>query len=94
MRQIRYIKLQPRRGNFLTQFLGAVFGLFILAASLILGFFLVAAFLGFGLIVALVFYARLWWLRRKLGGRNFGEEDIIETEYRVVRKEKPGRRDQ
>lgn len=94
MRQIRYIKLQPRRGNFLTQVLGAVFGLLILAASLILGFFLMAGFLGFALIVALVFYARLWWLRRKFGGRNLGEEDIIETEYRVVRKEKLGRRDQ
>jgi hypothetical protein len=94
VRQIRYIKLEPRRGNFLTQALGAVVGLLILAASLILGFFLVAGFLGFGLILALMFYCRLWWLRRKPGGRNLAEEDIIETEYRVVRKEKPGPRDQ
>jgi len=66
------------------QALGFVVGVIILAVSFLLGFFVLAAILGFGLIAAGVFYVRLWWLRRQMR-RRAREESVLETEYRVVR---------
>jgi hypothetical protein len=48
--------------------------------------------LGLGLLVAVVVFARLWWLRRQLGPQTGGDE-IIETEYRVIRETNRGPRD-
>ncbi len=67
------------------QLLGAVIGVAVLAASVVVGAFMLAGLLGFMLIVAVVFYLRLWWLRRKMRAHpDFRDEDIIVTEYRVV----------
>ena len=67
------------------QLLGAVIGLAVLAASVIVGAFMLAGLLGFVLIVAVVFYLRLWWLRRQMAAHmQADDEDVIVTEYRVV----------
>jgi len=74
------------------QLIGVVGGVILVAVSIILGAFLLAALLGLALLVALVVFARLWWLRRQLGPQTGGDE-IIETEYRVIRETNRGQDD-
>ena len=84
MSRIRYITVEQRPRNVLMQALGFIVGVLVLAASIILGAFLLAALLGLVLIVAVAVYLRLWWLRRRMA-RGQGDEEIIEAEYRVLR---------
>ena len=58
--------------------------------AVFVGAVLVSFFFGIAAIAALVFYARLWWLRhkgRRSGGPSAtGEGRIIEAQYEVVRR--------
>ncbi len=83
MPQIRFVSGPPQRPGFFMQLLGAIVGIAVLATSVILGAFLLAGLIGFVLIVAIVFYLRIWWLRRQMDVHD-DEEDIIVTEYRVI----------
>lgn len=78
-----------------------VFGV-LLVGAVIMGAVVLAAIVGFGIIAATVFYARLWWLRRKLRGRAQPDAGphpqgstarrarLIEAEYEVIEGERPG----
>jgi hypothetical protein len=65
---------------------------FILGGLLLIGAVLMGAVIlsfafALALVVGLVIYARVWWLRRKLrrsGGGAGAEGDVLEVEYRVV----------
>ena len=82
MRQIRYIEIQPRPRNIFAQLLGLVAGVAVLILSVVLGAFLLAAFFGFVLIVAVTVYARFWWLRRQAMRQR--DSEFIDVEYRVL----------
>jgi uncharacterized iron-regulated membrane protein len=89
-------------GNPLLQALSfLVFGVLLIGA-VIMGAVVLAVLLGVAVIAALVFSIRLWWLRRKLGGRgpfNGGPQQpghdpgpakgarLIEGEYEVISKD-------
>ena len=82
MRRVRYIEVQQRQPNLLAQVIGLIVGVGVLVVSVVLGAFLLAAFLGFALLVAITLYARFWWLRRQM--MRARQDEFIETEYRVV----------
>lgn len=54
--------------------------MFILAV--LLGGIVLAAIIGFFLIIGTIVYIRLWWLARKAARR--GKEEFVEAEYRVI----------
>ncbi len=83
MTQIRYSGIQQKPRSFLMQLIGFVVGLVVLGVSFLLGAFILAALLGFGLILAVVVAIRLWWVRRQLkaGAAN---DEYIDAEYKVV----------
>jgi uncharacterized iron-regulated membrane protein len=82
-------------GNPLAQILSLlVFGVLLIGA-LIMGAFVIAMVLGLAVIASVIFAIRVWWLRRKLGGRPpfpGGAESpgpakdvrLIEGEYEVI----------
>ncbi len=80
-RQFRYIRLGARPPSLLAQVLAFVVGVVVLGVSIIVGGILLAALLGFGLIIGVVLYFRLQWLRRKAAQ---SPDRVIETEYIVV----------
>jgi membrane protein implicated in regulation of membrane protease activity len=70
---------------------GGVVGLMVLAIAVVVGGFVLAAFIGFALIAWLVIYARLWWLARRAGNESRAEgtargrkDEFVEAEYRVI----------
>ena len=89
MPQVRYARIDRRPRNPLLQVVGFVFGLAMLGAAIIPGGFLLIGLLGFLLIGAIVVYARLWWLRRKVGREGGQGPQIIETDYRVIDSSEP-----
>lgn len=82
MPEVRYISMQPRPRGVFAQVVGLIVGLGVLVVSVVLGAFLLAAFLGFALLVAVTLYARFWWLRRRF--QQAQRDEFIEAEYRVV----------
>ena len=82
MPQVRYISMQPRQRSVFAQVVGLIVGLGVLVVSVVLGAFLLAAFLGFALLVAVTLYARFWWLRRRF--QQAQRDEFIQAEYRVV----------
>ena len=89
-------------GNPFVQVLSVlVFGV-LLVGAVIMGAVVLAAIVGLGIIAATVFYARLWWLKRKLRGRvppgaapqqqgsTARRARLIEAEYEVIEGERPG----
>ena len=82
MRQIRYITVERQSPGLLMQIAGFIVGLFVLGVSLVVGAFVLAALLGFALIVVVVFGIRFWWLRRQM--EQAAADEYIETEYQVV----------
>ena len=47
-----------------------------------LGLFILAGLVGFGLIIGIVVYARLWWLQRKMA--KAPDSQYVEAEYTVI----------
>ena len=72
---------QPR--GFFGQIIAFVIGLAVLAASFVLGAFLLAAFFGFILVVGLIVTIRVWWLKRKTADA-YRENSVLDAEYTVV----------
>ncbi len=91
MTQIRYIGIQQKPRSFLMQLLGFVVGLVVLGVSLVLGAFVLAALLGFALILAVAAAIRLWWLRRQINA-DAANDEYIDAEYKVVNRGDPGER--
>ena len=83
MTQIRYIGIEQKPRSFLMQLIGFVVGLVVLGVSFLLGAFMLAALLGFGLILAVVVAIRLWWLRRQINA-DAANDEYIDAEYKVV----------
>ena len=76
----------------LAQALGLIAALAVLAVSIVLGAFLIAAIVGLLFLVGFTAWLRLWWLSRK-AARRPGQGEVIEAEYRVVRRPGPADRD-
>ena len=83
MTQIRYIGIEQKPRSLLMQLIGFVVGLVVLGVSFLLGAFMLAALLGFGLILAVVVAIRLWWLRRQINA-DAANDEYIDAEYKVV----------
>lgn len=62
-----------------------ILGGLLLIGAVLMGAVILAVALGLAIILALVVYARVWWLRRKLrrSGRQ-AEDNVLEVEYTVV----------
>jgi uncharacterized iron-regulated membrane protein len=82
-------------GNPLAQILSLLVFAVLLVGALIMGAFVIAIVLGLAVIASVVFAIRVWWLRRKFGGRppfDRGAEPpsppeharLIEGEYEVI----------
>ena len=79
-------------GNPLANVLVVVVGVIVIAASIVLGFFVFVILASAILVLAAVFGVRLWWLRRRIGksaGRTTMDgratvRETIEGEYQVV----------
>ena len=94
MRQT-YLKREFPAGNPLANALVVIAGVLVIGVSIVLGFFAFIALSAIVLVSAAVIGIRVWWLNRKLraggaessDGRAQGPSDVIEGEYRVVRKD-------
>ena len=91
MAQNRYIGFEQKPRSFLMQLVGFVVGLIVLGASVVLGAFMLAALLGFALILAVAVALRLWWVRRQLNA-GAANDDYIDAEYKVVNRGGRGER--
>ena len=83
-------------GNPLWQALSLlVFGVLLIGA-VVMGAVILAVVLGVAVIGAIALYARLWWLRRKVGsattagGAEAATGRLIDAEYTVVEERDPG----
>ena len=88
--------------NPLLQLAGLVVGAVVTVGAILLGAVVLAFILGIAVIAGLIFYIRLWWLRRQLQrrrsrpqGRGGGGPtgDIVEVEYTVVEERTVGDQD-
>ena len=79
--------------NPLLQFLALVVAAVVAVGAVFLGAILLSLFLGLALIVGVVLYIRLWWLRRKMTARSEARRaqsgDFVEVEYTVVEERSP-----
>lgn len=82
----------PYRSSLLTRVVGAAVTVAVLAVGLTVGLALFLAIIGIGAIALTAFYARIYWIRRKLARRMEQEQRrpsssnahyVIEGEYRV-----------
>lgn len=81
-------------GNPLANILVVVVGVVIIAVSFVLGLVAIVALASALLIMAAIIGVRIWWLKRKIGGRNHRQaspnmnrsrrQNVIEGEYHVV----------
>jgi len=72
---------QPRSP--IGQAIALVVGLAVLAASFVLGAFLLAAFFGFIMVAGLIVTLWMWWLRRKAADA-YQDHNVLDGEYTVV----------
>lgn len=74
--------------NPLLQFVALVVAAVVAVGAVFLGAILLSLFLGLALIVGIVIYVRLWWLRRSLSKRaeqtGMRSGEFVEVEYTVV----------
>ena len=73
--------------NPLLQVVYFVVGGIVLIGAVLMGAVILAIALGMAIILGLVIYVRLWWLRRKLarsGRGDIGGSDTLEVEYTVI----------
>lgn len=79
--------------NPLLQFLALVVAAVVAVGAVFLGAILLSLFLGLALIIGIVLYIRIWWLRRKMRGRSEARRtrsgDFVEVEYTVVEERSP-----
>ena len=79
--------------NPLLQFVALVFAAIMAVGAIFLGAILLSLFLGLALIVGVILYIRLWWLRRSLSKRAEGQRmrsgEVVEVEYTVVDERSP-----
>jgi len=88
--------------SLVTRVIGAIVTIATLAISLAVGFAIFMIVLGLGAILTLVFFARLYWLRRRFmkhmqqaqqqqaEQRAQADHQVIEGEYRVDRTDRRG----
>lgn len=90
--QTRYLIYDGKAGP-VSRFLMAVAGIALAAVSLVLGFVFFLAFLGVGLVIALVMWFRLRSFRRQVAetdaARSHGERTVIDGDFTVVRPPEP-----
>lgn len=71
-----------------------VLGGVLLIGAVLMGAILLAVGLGVAIVLAIVIYARVWWLSRRQGkspGRTTGRtSEVLEVEYTVVDERDPG----
>ena len=91
MAQFRHIGFEQKSRSFLMQVLGFMVGLVVLGVSLVLGAFVLAALLGFTLILAVGVAIRLWRVKRQINAAAANDE-YIDAEYRVVHRSDHGER--
>ena len=79
--------------NPLLQFVALVVAAVMAVGAVFLGAILLSLFLGLALIIGIVLYVRLWWLRRSLSKRTerpgARSGDFVEVEYTVVEERSP-----
>ena len=79
--------------NPLLQFVALVVAAIMAVGAIFLGAILLSLFLGLALIIGIVLYVRLWWLRRSLSKRTerpgARSGDFVEVEYTVVEERSP-----
>jgi hypothetical protein len=84
-------------GNPLLQALSLVVFALLVIGAVVMGAVILALVLGLAVIGAIAFYARLWWLRRKVSssaperGGEPGRGRLIDAEYTVVEQRDPDR---
>lgn len=59
----------PPPGGFFSRLVGAIVGLFIMIGLFFVGLTVFAAAAGIALVAFIVFYIRLWWMRRRMRGQ-------------------------
>ena len=79
--------------NPLLQFVALIVAAIVAVGAVFLGAILLSLFLGLAVILGLVLYIRLWWLRRGLNKRDKGQSmrsgEFVEVEYTVVDERSP-----
>lgn len=83
MSQYRFSSINSQPRSFIGQAIAFVLGLAVLAASFVLGAFLLAAFFGFILVAGLIVTVWMWWLRRKATDA-YQDDNVLDAEYTVV----------
>jgi fatty acid desaturase len=82
--QYRYSSMNSRPRSFLGRMIAFVVGLAVLAASFVLGAFLLAALFGFILVMGLIVTVWAWWLKRKAAD-GCQDDSVLDAEYTVLR---------
>lgn len=73
------------------QLLGLVAAAALFVVSVLIGSIVLAALVGFALLLAIVIYLRLWWLGRRFRAAAAERDRTVEAEYRVIDISEPGR---
>jgi len=85
---MRYIRLKSISGsqptNPFVRMLGLVVGVVLFIGAVLIGGIVLAALMGFLLVAGVIIYVRVWWLTRKVAGRQQSEDSFVEAEYRVI----------
>jgi len=95
MSQYRYIFFQQKPQSFLSKIVATVLGIAVLVGAFLLGAVVLIAFFGFIVVMAIIVYARIWWLKRKFagadpsatggqGGTDGHSMNVLDGEYTVV----------
>jgi uncharacterized membrane protein HdeD (DUF308 family) len=87
MARYQYFSMKPQQRSLLGQVVAGIVGIVVLAVSLLLGAFFLAAIFGFFLIVGTIMWVRIWWWKRKMAA-GATDDPFIEGEYSVVQTEK------
>jgi len=83
MSQYRYSSMNSQPRSLFGQIIAFVVGLAVLAASFVLGAFLLAAFFGFILVVGLSVTLWVWWLKREAADA-YQDNSVLDAEYTVA----------
>jgi O-antigen/teichoic acid export membrane protein len=87
--------------NPIARLLAAIGAVMLAAVAIFVGAMVFLAFLGLAVIAVIVFYIRLWWIRRRIrqaqrdaersggSGRQQGAGRVIEGEYSEIRSRDP-----